>query len=152
MQKSVILFAMVTLLAITACEKKFDIEAEKETLKTLHEEFYNSLYKGDIEVPKKLLAQDWEFFLTTEDYQGRISKEGWLKSFDETFKPAGNVKITVNNIKWIVSPTIAISKSDGTWLFNIHTQPIKFHFFTTVVYEKRNGNWFGIHVHQSFLP
>jgi len=149
MKKLTILIAIIILISSIACEQKFDIEAEENTLNSLVEKTHNSLQNGDIEFPKSFFSDDWELFLTMEDIQVCNNKEDWEMSFDDVFKPAGNVKITVNNAKWTITASLAISKSEETWEMGIHTQTIKTNNLVTRIYEKRNGEWCCIHVHQS---
>ena len=63
-----------------------------------------------------------------------------------------DLRINVNDIKWIVTPTMAISKSNETWESSIHTKPSKIHYLTTAIYEKKNDQWYVVHVHQSYFP
>jgi len=149
MQKLAILLILFILLSLTFCEKKFDIESEKATLTSLVEKTYDSLQKGDKEFPKSFFSENWELFFTMDSTQTRNTKEDWEKSFENTFMPSGNVKITVNETNWIITPSMAISKSDESWEMGIHTNPRKSHNLVTRIYEKRNGKWYFIHVHQS---
>ncbi len=151
MKRLYVLFMLLILFTVSAC-KKVDMVSEHALLNDTHQKMYEAFQKGDIEYAKKYNAQDMELFVTEKEFQGRISFSDWIKNFDTNFRPAGNVKITVNNIHWIVTPTMAMSKSEETWEENVLTKPTKGNFLITIVYEKRNNQWYAVHVHQSFMP
>jgi len=151
MKRLFVLLVLLILFTVSAC-KKVDMASEQALLSDIQQKMYEAFQKGDIEYVKKYNAQDLELFFTEKEFQVKISFSDWIRNFDINFKPAGNVKITVNNIQWIVSPAMAMCKSEETWEENILTKPIKKNYLTTKVYEKRNNEWYVVHVHQSFMP
>ena len=148
LKKIAFLLPIISLLMIINCNKKFYVEKEKQVVQEHAAAFYNALENGDFEMTKKYLADDWELFIQANRY----SKEKWLQFFEEAFAPAGNVKISINNSAWSVSPTMAWYKADESWEMGLHNQLSKRHFLTTIIWEKRNDQWQIVHAHHSLIP
>lgn len=148
LKKLILFFSIINLIMILSCNKKFYAEKEKHAVQEHAAAFYKALENGDFETTKKYLTDDWELFIE----QDRISKENWLQFFDGGFKPAGNVKITINNSAWGVSPTMSWYKADENWEMGLHSQLSKRHFLTTIIWEKRNDQWQMVHAHHSLIP
>jgi len=148
LNKTILFLTIISLVMILSCNRKFYAEQEKQSVKEHAAAFYKALENGDFETTKKYLANDWELFIQ----QDRLSRESWLQLFDMGFKPAGNVKITINNSAWGVSPTMAWYKADENWEMGLHQQLSKRHFLTTIIWEKRNDQWQIVHAHHSLIP
>lgn len=146
--KTMHVLAIIALFAALSWNKNLVSEKERQALQAIAAEFYQALENGDFETTQKLLADDWELFIQPD----RLSKEKWLQFFDFGFKPAGNVKITVNHSAWRISPTVGWYKADEIWEMGLHRQLLKSHFLTTLIWEKRNGQWQMVHAHHTLLP
>lgn len=140
-----------TIAALTGCGSRIDLEVERQAVKAIHAEIFRGIENGDMGPVKKYLAEDCELFLPTRSPgSSRQSKEKWAESFEEVVTPPGNVKLTVNDSTWKVSPTMAWYKADE--YYDFHTQARRNHFLTTTVFEKRSGQWYVVHIHHSALP
>ena len=142
-----------TLAALTSCGSSIDLEAERQSVQAINDEIIDALENTRVEILRKHMADDWEVFITPKTGWLRYNKEQFLKKFEEGFGPPGNVKYTVHDSQWLVTPMMALWKAHFTVDFGLLKAPVRrVPLLATWIYEKRNDNWYWVHAHESYAP
>ena len=138
-------------IALTSCSS-INLESERQKVQAMYAEINKAFENGDMTPAKRYIAEDFEMFITTEKGWNRVGRETFIEIFGQTVKPAGNVKNTVNDATWSVTPAMAWYKADEVWDLGLLKKPIKRHFLTIAIFEKRNDQWYMVHLHHSYIP
>jgi len=151
MKNLLILSLVVAFLAISACTKKVDIEAEKAEIKSVLDQWDQAYETEDMELLSKIFAHDDDmvhFGTVARNVGWESSKERHQKDFDSLEDMDVSVRDQV--IKVHDSGRVAWFSEILDWNFVVQGQSVsKKGGRLTGVLEKRNGNWVIVQYHVS---
>ena len=149
MKHLIALLALVVLFTVTSCGGGFDADAEQEKLESILEQLTTATGDTMIEVMDKYVDNDFEWYLgfglgnpAVNPNWVEIGNRGmwFLHSWSQTQ--------TTDSTEWMIAPDLAVVKAKGTWI--PHGEQ-GFDHLTTGVFEKRDGQWYLVHMHSAFM-
>lgn len=117
------------------------------------EAFYKAIEAGDTEALEALIAADWSLFMSMTQWQGALDKESWLPGFASMNENGTHVRFKPITKHIGVGDKVAWYRADESvsWVDANGKTQMEAHWLTTGVFEKRDGKWFIVHTHHSFV-
>ena len=146
MKTLIALLALIALFALTSCIS--DPETEQEKLESIFEQFTTISNDTILEVADKHLDIDFKWYVGDELHTAYAAWDG-IETSTFWYTVANQVVQTIDTAEWMIAPDLAVVKANGT--FTKYTGQVWDHLLTGV-FEKKDGKWYLVHMHSSFMP
>lgn len=138
---------------LSGCTQKVNLEAEKSNVKSVVDQFIQSLETENIDLFAKIMAHDADMVNFGTDAAERwVGWQDLKESVEKQFASFENTKLTVKDqvIKVNPSGNTAWFSEVADWDVSVQGEPIHIEGSRiTGVLEKRNGNWVCVQFHTS---
>ena len=152
--KNLVLFSLVVaLLAVSACAKKVDIEAEEAQVQSVLEQVVQANESEDMALMAKITAQDGDIvqFGSAEGYR-LVGWEAFKKAMEQQFADIEKMKISVRDQVITVHHSGSVAWFSEIMDLNclMQDKPVSLEGVRyTGVMEKRDGSWVIVQGHLS---
>jgi hypothetical protein len=142
MKTGIAFLALIVVLTLTSCGDDFDAEAEREKLEAMSVEYYDAYEVQDMAVHRRMEDdEDYQLFAASSTWSGIATAE------DTAPDPSlVGTEITVDSREWMIAPGLAVARSRETWVWPDGNTG---HYLLTMVWEKKDDQWYLVHSHWS---
>ncbi len=153
MNTKVLMFVGVSILAISACTPKVDLDAEKGKIKLVVDQFNQFWETEDMELLSRIMAHDADMVNFGSDAAEHfVGWEAMKESVEQMLPLIEDTKITVKDQVIKVHPSAQVAWFSEVWDWDLVVQSQPVHSDgqrLTGVLKKRNGSWVIVQFHNS---
>ena len=149
MKTLIALLALIALFTLTSCDGGGDAQADQEKLESILEQLTTITEDTVTEVVDRYVDSEFEWYIGY-GLVNAVAAAGWDGADSSTlwYSFAKRFVQTTNSAEWMLAPDLAVVKAKGT--LTPHDER-GFGQLMTGVFEKKDGQWYLVHMHSVFM-